>query len=233
MDPAQYAGKSAYHGDVAARYEEDRMKEPLWADEQEFVRRWTGHLSRGATVLDLPVGTGRFLEILLTAGLRVRAMDISEDMLAEVRKRPVSAGADLVIARGDAEHLDLPDGAIDHVLCWRLFHLLPLPTIERALSEFRRVCRGTIVVQVLPVREGGLITAMPAAIKKILRPIRRKLMPSLVTPWSHIPSFVHPERSLLTIFRRQGLKVRETATMARYNGHPVRVYTLEREPNAG
>jgi ubiquinone/menaquinone biosynthesis C-methylase UbiE len=227
MTPTEYAGKSAYHGDVAARYEQDRIGEPLWAVEQEFVRQWAAQCPRGAWVLDLPVGTGRFVELLLAAGLRVRAMDISEDMLAEVRKRPMPADASCVIERGDAERLALADDSVDYVLCWRLFHLLPLETVGRVLGEFRRVCRGRIVVQVLPVRT-GFASVIPAAFKAVVRPLRQTIARQPATPWAHIPSFVHGERDLLRLFRRQRLAVVDAVTLASYQGFPVRVYTLER-----
>lgn len=229
MATQDYAGKSAYRGDVAASYDRDRVVEPLWATEQAWVEAWAATLPRGTVVMDLPAGTGRFVDLLLARGLKVQALDISDDMLAELRKRPAAANPDLAIARGDAERLEAAEGSVDYVLCWRLFHLLPLPTIERVLAEFRRVCRGQIVVQVLPVRLGGVAAMIPAAAKALLRPLRRWFGGQQQTPWSHISSYVHVERDLLRRFAGARLKVVSTATMADYAGRPVRVYTLERD----
>jgi ubiquinone/menaquinone biosynthesis C-methylase UbiE len=227
MAPNDYVAKSAYRGEVAARYDEQRRVETLWEQEQAFVQTWAESLAPGATVLDLPVGTGRFVDLLLARSLKVEAWDISEDMLAEVRKRPSAAHPHLTIAVGDAERIALPDRSVDYVLCWRLFHLVPLATIDRILAEFRRVCRQRIVIQVLPVRTGGLVAWAPPALKAVLRPVRRLLARRHATPWSHIPSFVHAERDLLKRFARHRLTVVEAVTLADYQGLPVRVYTLE------
>lgn len=226
MTESDYAGKSAYRGPVAANYDRDRMAEPLWAVEQEYVARWAAGLKPGETVLDLPAGTGRFLEILFARQARVVAMDVSDDMLAELRKRPAAAHAGVVIARGDVEHLALADQSVDYVLCWRLFHLLPLDAVTRALAEFRRVCRQQILVQVLPVRAQPSWWRGPDVLRRVLRPLRQVLRPRPRTPWAHIPSRIHVESELLTRFAHAGLETAAVETIAHYDGLPVRVYTL-------
>jgi ubiquinone/menaquinone biosynthesis C-methylase UbiE len=184
-------------------------------------------------VLDLPAGTGRFLEMLLERGLHVQAADISEDMLAEIRKRYPQLPAALTLATGDAEQLPLPDASVDYVLSWRFFHLLPLPVTDRVLAEFRRVCRRQIIVQVLPVRVGGVAAWLPPWLRAIVRPLRRWVARSpgapAATPWSHIASFTHVERDLLRAFARQRLAVVQRHELSRYQGHPVVVYILARE----
>lgn len=226
MGTTDYAGKSAYRGEIAARYESDRKTEPLWVEEQNFVGRWAATLPEGATILDLPAGTGRFVELLLERKLRVMACDISDDMLAEIRKRAAVNDPSLTIAKADAERLAMADKSVDFVLCWRLFHLLPIDAIERVLGEFRRVCRKEIVVQVLPVRSDDRVGGVLRAWRKLLRPLRRWGRPSKRTPWAHIPSRVHVERDLLAAFSRARVSVGKVETMAKYDGLPVRVYTL-------
>ena len=228
MSSTDYQAKSAYHGETAARYDQDRVGEPLWQVEQDFVGKLAADLAPGSLVLDVPAGTGRFVELLLARGLKVQALDISEDMLAEVRKRHPGATPSLLIAAADAEHLPVADASVDCVLSWRFFHLLPLATIDRVLPEFQRVARGRIVIQVLPVRTGGLVTRAPRALKALLRPLWRRIRKAPATPWSHIPSFTHAERDLLKLFARHRLTVVSAVTLATYNGFPVRVYTLER-----
>jgi ubiquinone/menaquinone biosynthesis C-methylase UbiE len=184
-------------------------------------------------VLDLPAGTGRFLKILMECGLRVQAVDISADMLAEISKRYPQLPAALTLAACDAEHLPLPDASVDFVLSWRFFHLLPMPVIDRVLAELRRVCRRQMVVQVLPVRVGGVAAVLPSWLRAMVRPLRRWMgsgpRTPAATPWSHIASFTHVERDLLRAFARQRLAVVQRHELARYQGHPVLVYVLARE----
>lgn len=228
MPSSDYQAKSAYHGDIAARYDQDRKTEPLWELEQAFAAALIAQLPPGAVVMDIPAGTGRFVGLLLARGVTVQALDISADMLAELRRQYPNE-ARLQVAVGDAERLEAADSSIDCIISWRFFHLLPLATIDRVLAEFRRVCRGRIVIQVLPARMGGLATRLPAVVKAVLRPVRRLLRPAPKTPWSHIPSFIHAERDLRRLFARNRLKLVEAVTLANYQDLPVRVYTLERD----
>lgn len=230
MAADNYPAKSAYHGQVASRYDEDRVVEPLWAVEQDFVRAWVETLPAGTRLLDVPVGTGRFVDFYLARGLTVQARDISADMVAQTRARHPAATGQLDLAVGDAERLDLPDGAVDRVISWRLFHLIPPAVIERVLREFRRVGRDEAVVQVLSVEPAGVVASAKRAVKNFLRPLWRKLRPPLpaapATPWSHIGSFVHAERDLLNAFARTGWTVQRTATLGGTGDRVNRVYFL-------
>jgi ubiquinone/menaquinone biosynthesis C-methylase UbiE len=238
MRSTDYLGKSAYRGEVAARYDEDRAVEAVWSQEQEFVRAWVETLRPGGTVLDIPAGTGRFLELFLARGLQVLAQDISEDMLAEIRRRhPTAAAAGLEIRVGDAEQLALPDGAVDHLVCWRFFHLIPLPVMRRVLREFHRVCRGTVVVQVFAVRPETGWAAAPQVWRDRLRALWRRVRPARETaaalPWSHIASFSHRETVVLAAIAGAGFAVRATHTLGHTNGLPTRVYFLNRADGSG
>lgn len=225
----EYVGKSAYHGDIAARYDADRMVEPLWAEEQEFVRVWLRRFSPAATILDTPVGTGRFLPLLVERGLKVIGSDISADMVAEARRQYGGLGEAVTLTVGDAEKLDLPDQSVDGVISWRFFHLIPEPVLARVLREFHRVSRGPILVQVLQVQLAGASGGWWRGLKDLVRPWYRRFRPVRdAKPWSHISSFSHPETKLRAAFQAAGLTVREAKRMSDSGGQPVMVYTLER-----
>lgn len=232
MPEKEYVGKSAYHGEIASRYDEQRITEPIWNVEQEFVRAWVKTLSPGTTILDVPTGTGRFLPFFLDRGLGVHAQDISTDMLAEIRRRfsPLPAGLELRV--GDAERLDLPDDTVDQVISWRFIHLVPPPVVGRVLSEFRRVCRGMIVVQVFGVRPAGMRRTAWQSFKDRARPLWRKLRPvdpkNGGKPWSHITSYPHREEDLLAAFALAGLRLGQTRTLETQAGLVNRVYFLTR-----
>lgn len=226
MTPEEYSAKSAYQGDVASNYDAARMVEPLWEIEQTFVKNWTDSIITGSSILDIPAGTGRFIETFLAKGLEVKAMDISQDMLAQIMRRHDKTSGSLAISVADAERLPLENRSVDYVVSWRFFHLLPLKTAQAVLAEFHRVARKQIVIQVLPVRLGGISSYVPAAVKKLLRPLRTLLLRKENLPWSHIESFVHSERSMRALFRAEGLRLTSAVTIGQYKGFPVRVYTL-------
>lgn len=234
-----YIGKLAYQGDIAANYELDRVTEPVWQEEQRWMEAWARELPAGASVLDLPAGTGRFVGILRARGCRVHAVDISEDMLHELRRRH-PAGEGLIIERGDAEALPYADASFDYVVCWRLFHLLPPAASERVLRELGRVCRGQIVLDVFGVEDLGVATAVWRRIKTCVRAGWRRLRhdpPASATavgstPWAHIKSYAFTERGLRRRFTRCGLRLLRAETLTRYHGTPARIYFLAREPAA-
>lgn len=232
MAEKEYVGKTAYQGDIASRYDEQRITEPIWGQEQAFVGAWVQTLAPGATILDIPAGTGRFVQFFLARGMRVHARDISADMLAEIHRRfdPLPAGLEVRV--GDAERLDLPDDATDHVICWRFLHLIPPPVVGRVLAEFRRVCCGTIILQVFAVRPAGTHRTAWQSFKDRVRPLWRRLRPvdrsTAKTPWAHITSYPHREEDLLRAFARAGLSLQETRTLEMQDGLANRVYFLAR-----
>lgn len=226
MASTPYAAKSAYRGEIASRYDEHRTVEAVWAVEQEFLRKWTETLAPGATLLDIPAGTGRFVEFYLVRGLRVHAWDISADMIAEVRRRFPAAGDALDARVGDAEKLALADGAVDHVVCWRFFHLIPVAVMDGVLREFRRVTRGSVLLQVFAVRPVGMRITAWQKVKDRLRPWWRRLRSKGSQPWAHITSYAHREENLLAAFARTGWSVAETHTIAEQDGLPTRVFVL-------
>ncbi len=129
----------------AAVYDHDAN--PLQALEEPHVREAVGDV-RGRTVLDLGCGTGRHSLRLADAGADVTAVDFSEGMLAEARKKP---GADRVrfVAHDLHDPLPFPDAAFDLVVSGLVLeHLRDLGGFFR---EARRVLRpgGRAVVSAM------------------------------------------------------------------------------------
>jgi ubiquinone/menaquinone biosynthesis C-methylase UbiE len=92
----------------------DHDLNPLTALEEPRVRDTIGQVS-GRTVLDLGCGTGRHAVWLASAGARVTAVDFSEGMLAEARRKPEAAGVQFV-AHDLHRALPFGDGTFDLVI---------------------------------------------------------------------------------------------------------------------
>jgi ubiquinone/menaquinone biosynthesis C-methylase UbiE len=93
----------------------------------------------GDTVLDAGCGPGVHTIRAARAGLKVKAIDISETMLAEARRRVEQAGVNDAVefAREDLTRLSFPDSTFHHVFSWGV--IIHIREIERALDELIRI----------------------------------------------------------------------------------------------
>jgi malonyl-CoA O-methyltransferase len=120
----------------AAVYDHDAN--PLPPLEEPLVREAAGDV-RGLEVLDLGCGTGRHALWLAAAGARVTAVDFSEGMLGEARRKP---GAEAVrfVAHDLHAPLPFPTAAFDLVVSGLVLeHLRDLAPF---FGEARRVLRA-------------------------------------------------------------------------------------------
>ncbi len=115
----------------------DHDANPLPALEEPFVHEASGAVD-GLAVLDLGCGTGRHSLRLAAAGAAVTAVDFSEGMLAEARRKP---GAEKVrfLAHDLHDPLPLPAGTFDLVVSGLVLEHL------RDLDGFFREARRMLV----------------------------------------------------------------------------------------
>jgi malonyl-CoA O-methyltransferase len=127
--------RAGYDG-WAAIYDHDAN--PLPALEEPLVRAAVGD-ARDLTVLDLGCGTGRHALWLAAAGATVTAVDFSERMLAEARRKPGST-AIRFLAHDLAEPLPFAAGAFDLVVSGLV--LEHLRDLDAFFGEAHRVLRA-------------------------------------------------------------------------------------------
>lgn len=134
--------------DQAARYVASRRPDRYkhYDTEQRLLRRWLSLCEPGATVLDLPCGTGRFNDLIRQCGHRLIRADRSTAMLAQAR------------AIGPNEHLigefccdlarpPLPPRSVDIIVVWRLFHHLRTWDDRRTvLTQAARLARRYLII---------------------------------------------------------------------------------------
>lgn len=161
-----YKAKSHYRKDVAATYVKQRLLEPQWHKEQkivdELIRKY---VNRGESVLDAPLGTGRFIPEYNNLELQLYGLDVSEDMLNEAKKSLDGRQDQFHLIKGDIEIIPLPDNTVDHIICTRFLNWVPLNTVNNVLGEFNRVSRGKIIVEIRLINMHG---ALGRAIKTLL-----------------------------------------------------------------
>ena len=136
-----------YYGDTAALYEAERARTGRWQREHQAVETFLERLPRELTVLDVPLGTGRFIELYQARGHRVSGLDASQEMVAIATGRAGDGNIEAVT--GDATRLPWPDGSFDLVVSTRfLRHILPFAQAKQALGEMARVCRGHAIIEI-------------------------------------------------------------------------------------
>lgn len=128
---------------------------------------------RGARVLDLGGGPGRYTIALAERGYVPVLADASAAQLDVARTRLAEAGQTAEVVLADARDLGRwQDGSFDAVLAFGPFyHLIDADDRRRAAGEIQRVLRpgGTLLAQVLPFESGlrGIIAraaAQPAQV---------------------------------------------------------------------
>jgi ubiquinone/menaquinone biosynthesis C-methylase UbiE len=171
-----------YRGKYAADYEAKRKKQIRWHQENEIVEAMLIGL-RG-TVLDCPVGTGRFLHLYQAMGLKCYGVDSSEEMLAQAKRRK-GRHPSLHLMQQDARDLPFKDASIDHTVCVRFLDLIDEPAMYEVMHEFLRVTRKTIICT---IRFGGRYIAK-------------------------VNTATHDERKFGALIKRKGWKITEQKTI--------------------
>jgi ubiquinone/menaquinone biosynthesis C-methylase UbiE len=81
------SGPRKYYGNVASGYDAKREKSEKWIQENRIVLEYLSTLDSGAKVLDVPVGTGRFVPYAEVRRFEYLGVDISDDMIKEASKK--------------------------------------------------------------------------------------------------------------------------------------------------
>ena len=140
---------SEYVGESAVNYDRSRKSRDVFVWEEEVTAQLLERqLAPGDRVLDVPVGTGRFIPRYARLDLQITGLDVSEDMLRQARKVSEELGdGSISLVKGSATDLPFPDNYFDAVVSFRFLPgKLTLRSARRALTEYARVARGTVYV---------------------------------------------------------------------------------------
>jgi SAM-dependent methyltransferase len=110
----------------------------------EFLDRL--HVASGSRMLDVACGAGHLAIPAAQRGIRVTALDVAANLVAQARARAAHEQIDVCIDEGDAESLPYADASFDVVV--RLLGALFAPRPELVAAELRRVCKpgGRIIM---------------------------------------------------------------------------------------
>lgn len=225
MESSNLAGR--YRGATAAHYDQHRVGEPVWAREQAIVSSMLEVFPRPGTLIDVPVGTGRFFELYRARGLRPTGVDVSADMLGQARQKAAQVGLLATLEEGDIRQLRFPNGAFDGAVCIRLFNLIRWSDAVQAVEELARVSRHHVIVGVrsfLPLRELLRRPGRTRVIAHRLARHARRVASSQVLK-------VHPRAAVLEAFAESSLVIVRAVPVERFaDGSELVVYLLQKDP---
>lgn len=147
--------KTGYYGPLAASYDQRRFggirgRLKNWRD-QRLVGQAVRHAGNIRRVLDMPCGTGRFLQSMERYIPYLVGADISRDMIDLTRLHSSFKGRSvghLEYVQCDAKSLPFHNDSFDLVVSGRLLHhLYHFPQAERGqvMREFARVSRKWVL----------------------------------------------------------------------------------------
>ena len=140
--PTLDSARKYYQGGKATGYEGKRSSRAKWTLEYECLRGLLRSVS--GTLIDVPVGTGRFLPLYRELGLKAAGVDYSEEMLLTARAKHPND----ILWQGDVTSLPCSDGQFDAAVCIRLLHLVAPAEVAPVMAELFRVASRHVIVTI-------------------------------------------------------------------------------------
>lgn len=217
-----------YTGKAAESYDTKRSVSRKWQLEQSAVRRILASLPHGISLIDIPVGTGRFIELYRELGIAASGVDISNDMIARAREKADTFGFKIDLHQGSIFEIPAASGSFDCAFCIRLLNWLSLADVELALRELSRVSSKFIVVG---VRMKSDDVSFLSSLKLIAEGFWRKHLSKKKT---RNKITVHDRPSIQSIFARLELgQVLSETIEAGMRGTRYELFLLEKSPKLG
>lgn len=150
MENKVIPASQAYVGTRAQRYDCEREGKQKTILDQSIVERFLAAFPAGSKILDVPAGTGRFIDFCHERNLIYYGVDISQDMLIEAQRKISRRNlyATHSLYRADARAMPFPNEMFDGAISVKFIKWLPsIELIEVFLREMKRVVHGEMMVQ--------------------------------------------------------------------------------------
>ena len=137
-----------YFNEIAGEW--DTMRQNFFSNEVRETALAIAEVQPGKVAADIGAGTGFLTEALLKQGLKVIAVDHSQEMLDQIRKK--FAGSNRVETRlGESEQLPLLEESVDYVFANMYLHHVESPS--DAVREMARILKPGGVMVITDARE--------------------------------------------------------------------------------
>jgi len=135
-----------FYGAYVADYEEKRSRSDVWEKENASLVTLLDLVNGASRVLDVPFGSGRFLEEYLRRGFSVTGVDISGDMFEQAKRLRGGLLDRCETFVGSADNLPYDDDSFDLVVSYRfLSGIVDSGTALASMREFHRVAPKAIL----------------------------------------------------------------------------------------
>ncbi|MCP5006194.1 MAG: class I SAM-dependent methyltransferase [Planctomycetes bacterium] len=206
---SEYENKYKYTGIFASKYNERRISEPIWDREQDAFKKCLRSLPDKTTIIDIPIGTGRFIEFYKELGFKAQGVDISKDMLREAQKTAEKASYHMEYIHGDALNLPQNESECDYVVCARLLNWVPFHVLVSMLKEFMRVSKKGMILQIrvgtpLSIKEyfKNMVYRLLKKPGTIFKPIFRRIFFG-----KPVDFFIHNKSAVENLFMEYGVSI--------------------------
>jgi len=132
-----------YFDEVAHQW--DDMQQSFFSEDVRQKAFSVAGVKKGKIAADIGAGSGFITEGLIGKGLKVIAVDQSEAMLEEMKKK-FSSAEGIEYCLGEAEKLPIPDEAVDYAFANMYIHHVESP--PKAIKEIVRILKpgGELVI---------------------------------------------------------------------------------------
>ncbi len=129
--------ENSYVGKKAENYNAKREHTNKWRLEHKAVDKL---LPKTGSVLDVPVGTGRFLPLYADRGMTITGIDTSADMLCIAN----DCGVPCQLMIGNILRLAFAEKAFDVSVCIRLSNWFSIDDVKKSIEQLIRVSEYVI-----------------------------------------------------------------------------------------
>jgi ubiquinone/menaquinone biosynthesis C-methylase UbiE len=214
-----------YSGQGASRYDEARTKTARFkAEEEAFSQLF--QRANPKSVLDMPVGTGRWLPLYAKAQVRVVGIDASDDMLAEARRKVEGPAAERIkLLKADAldESVFRSLGErFDLVVCVRFLNWFSFGHVERVLKNLDLVASKHIVLGI------GTWQGRPGSLRRAMAKFKLLAANARNRAKGKAEEHVHDPGQVLALTRKLGLAEVERRFIFSRNGRDSYLVLFEK-----
>ena len=123
----------------------DRMRRSFFSEKVREVAVARANIQTGKSAADIGAGTGFITEELVNNGVKVIAVDQSEAMLEEMKKKFGRSGS-IEYRIGEFNNLPMQDETVDYVFANMYLHHVDIPQV--AIEEMTRILKpgGRVIV---------------------------------------------------------------------------------------
>ena len=123
-----------YTGKTAVDYEKERTCDDQWGKENFAVNHILKHI-KPKTLLDIPIGTGRFISLYKENNISTTGVDISWDMIRESEKKNNDLPYKIKILKGSIFSLDFLKNSFECSVCMRFLNWIDEEKLFIALKS--------------------------------------------------------------------------------------------------